>query len=289
MTNAPAPSPRPGSLVRALLGDKHFIIATVILVVAAAGWGAATRWLKLATIKERVPWPAGARVSDAFQLASLPDRLGPYRRYLPSEVPKPREGNVPDWEAVRSGDLETLGIGTSADRDELPYRKSNWYVIRRYVDVRSLAAVRLWQLDVYYYTGGADTVPHIPDICAQAGGATIVASDSATFDIPRAPEGWPRAISLHRTRYSMPEGFASASYYVFSMNGAFMEDRLVVRRRLLNPFIRHAYFAKIQFSPIIGTTDPAQMDRAAEEFLQAALPEIMKALPSRADVEALGR
>jgi hypothetical protein len=292
---AASSSARPASIARTLLADRHFVLAAGILVVTAAGWGAATRWLNLTTFKERVPWTKDAQVGSDFRLRvvpldpniSLDANLGPFRRLVPDEERTAKDPKYRNWEVHTRQNLESLAIGTVVDRDNLADRKSNWYLVRRYVDTRAGVASRLWQLDVYYYTGGADTVPHIPDICAEASGAKVLSSGSVSFPIPAAPEDWPRTVSFHRTRYSMPNGESSAAYYVFSMNGVFGESRLWVRWELLNPFVRYAYFAKIQFSPLGGTADFEEMDRSAQEFLQYALPEVLRTLPSSRDVKAL--
>ena len=46
-------------------------------------------------------------------------------------------------------------------------------------------------MEVYYYTGDADQVPHIPDVCAKAGGQDITSTDVLAIDIPgAADERW---------------------------------------------------------------------------------------------------
>jgi len=292
---AASPSARPASIAKALVADRHFLLAAGILAVTWAGWEAATYWLKLTTFKERVPCTKDAQVGPDFRLrlvpldsnVSLDANLGPFRRLVPDEERVAKDPKYRNWEVHRKQDLETLSIGTVVDRDHLADRKSNWYLVRRYVDTEPNAAVRVWQLDVYYYTGGADTVPHIPDICAEASGAKVLSSGSVPFRVPAAPEDWPKTVSFHRTRYSLADGESSAAYYVFSMNGVFGERRLWVRWELLNPFIRYAYFAKIQFSPLAGTADFDEIDLAAEKFMRYALPEVLRALPSSRDVKAL--
>jgi hypothetical protein len=292
---AASSSAPPASIAKALLADRHFLLAAGILAVTAAGWGAATRWLNLTTFKDRVPWTKDAQVGPDFRLrlvpldpnTSLDGNLGPFHRLVPDEERMAKDPKYRNWEVHTRQNLEGLAIGTVVDRDNLAERKSNWYLIRRYVDTEPNAAVRVWQLDVYYYTGGADTVPHIPDICAEASGARILSSGSVRFQVPAAPDPWPKTVSFHRTRYTLADGESSAAYYVFSMNGVFGERRLWVRWELLNPFLRYAYFAKIQFSPLGGTADFDEMDRSAEKFMRYALPEVLKALPSSRDVKAL--
>jgi hypothetical protein len=290
---APQKLAQPPSLPRALLADKHFLAASVILAVTAAGWGAATQWLQFTMLKTPVAWPAGVRVTEDFRLLSAGggkglDEMGPLKRVRPNDELIRVDPNFQNWEMIKRSDLETLKIGTAVDEGRYADRKSNWYMVRYYNDSRAEAPVRTWRLELYYYTGEADTVPHIPDVCAQAGGATILASDTVRWQVPQAPEGWARqGVPFHRTQYQMADGRKSAAYYTFSMNGQFSDSSTWVRWELLNPFIRFAYFAKIQFSPAAGSSQGEETDRAAEDFMRLALPEVLKALPSAQDVKAM--
>jgi hypothetical protein len=280
-------------VLKSLLADKHFVIAAVILAITAAGWGAATRWLQLTTLKNPVPWPTSLAVGSDFRVLSLSggkglDELGPFKRLRPNDELIEADANFSNWEIIKRTDLETLRIGTAVDEDRYAGRKSNWYMVRYYNDTRPAAAIRVWRLELYYYTGEADTVPHIPDICAQAGGASILSSDTVAWQVPAAPDPWAkRDVPFHRTQYQLADGRKSSAYYTFSMNGVFSDSRTWVRWELLNPFLRYAYFAKVQFSPASGSALPEETDRAAEEFMRLALPELLRALPSSQDVKAL--
>ena len=55
------------------------------------------------------------------------------------------------------------------------------------------------------------------------------------------------------------------------------------------PWVRHSFFAKIQFSPIGGgeVKDIAEADREAQEFLSHVLSGVMAMLPTASDVERL--
>jgi hypothetical protein len=322
MTSAPLqtpPSPSP-SLGKALLRDKHFLIASAILAVTAAGWGAATQWLQLTTLKNPVPWPAGVTVNQGFRFQSLReskglDELGPLKilhpfdeqirglraleqdpNFSPDELIRRQRGlerlrEDPNFnpEIFKKTDLETLKIGTVVDEERYADRKSNWYMVRYYGDTRPQAPVRAWRLEVYYYTGEADTVAHIPDTCGQASGASILSSDTVRWDVPQAPAPWTKTVPFHRTRFQLPDGGHSVTYYTFSMNGLFSDSSTWVRWELLWPFMRYGYFAKIQFSPAVGSSQPEETDRAAEEFMRLALPEVLKTLPSSQDVKGLAQ
>jgi hypothetical protein len=270
----------PCSVPRALLADRHFLAAAAILAITAGAWGPVTHWLDIHTLKERVRWPARIQVSPDYRCISLDGNLGPFKR-----VPPPADPNFQDWEVIKPSDMETLGIGS--DPGNWKSRRSNWYLSLLYRDLRVQPGLGDWLVQVFYYTGGRDTVPHVTEICAVAGGATVLSSDTMHFQISKSIDGWETKVPFQRTRYRMKEGMTRVDYYTFSMNGEFGVDRLWVRRRLINPFVRYAYFAKIQFSPLSGSADFDQMDRSAEEFLQYALPEVLKALPSGRDVKDL--
>jgi len=279
---------RPTSVARTILADRHFLVAAAILALTAGAWGPAMHWLDIHTLKERVPWPAPVRVSEDGRWTSLPDRLGPFRKIEPNDGLLGADGKPVDGENVfPRHDLDTLGM--ESDPSNREKRCSNWYVSRLYVDPRPQAPVRLWGIGVFYYTGGRDTVPHVPEICMGAAGLKNVVSDRLVVNLPGLPEGWAKAVPFSRTRATDKDGRPRVEYYTFSMNGEFGVDRLWVRRRLINPFVRHAYFAKIQFSPLGGSADFDEMDLSAEEFLRSALPEVLKALPSSRDVKALER
>jgi exosortase len=283
----PAFARAPVAIPRNSLADRHFIIAAAILAVTAGGWTWATEALHFTAVKNPVPWGARSTVSEDFRLTSLAEEMGPFKRVLP-DVESIRGGpSFRNWELFTKTDLESLKIGTDVDKTRLADRRSNWYVSRIYRDTRPAAAVRAWRLDVYYYTGEADTVPHIPEICAQASGATILGGADVLFAVPAAPAPWAQSVPFRRTQYRLADGKSMVDYYTFSMNGAFSDSRGWVRWELLSPLLRHAYFAKIQFSPVQGVSEFEDSDRSAEEFIRYALPEVLKALPSSQDVAAL--
>jgi hypothetical protein len=283
----------PAPLWKALLADRHFVIAALILVATASGWGAAVKWLNVHTVKERAAWPQGVTVSSDFRLTSLSKGFGPFRRTEPNdEVMKMfREDQRGAGETILPAKvLEPLGIGTDADTKHLADRQNNWYVARLYWDTRPRARHLLWRIECYYYTGGGDTVPHVPEICLRAAGMKVNEERSGRFyaNVPTVPSPWKASIPFYRTvAVDGTTGRQTVEYYTFSMNGRWGDSRMWVRWELLNPFLRHAYFAKIQFSPMVGPSDPAETDQAAEEFLRYALPEVLKALPSSADMQKL--
>ncbi len=200
----------------------------------------------------------------------------------------------PDGERIIEGEvLDSLGIGMPVDVEAVNYRKSGWYVSRTYIDRQKTSAQRYrrWQLDVTYYTGVLSKVPHVPEACLKAGGMVLSEQGNVQFDVPNAPGPWGTdPVTCQFVQYSNPKSEydrRQIQYYVFSLNGSPEPLWEMVRLKMLSPFGKYVYFAKIQFSPgnVIKDLDEAQ--RATEEFVKYMLPEVLKSLPMPADMERL--
>ena len=285
-----------GNLLGGLLADRHFLAAAIILAASAAGWSVLVSAFHLATVKHPVPWPAGVVVNDEFRMTSLPERMGPYAFVTGDGVldrnkdGTPHKDGVPDGLGLMSKEtLNELRIGTGDDPGNLPLRRSNWFMIRTYEDTRLPVnhPMRYWRLEVYYYTGGVDLVPHVPEICGKMAGADPLRTENMPLRLAQAPAAWGtselnfhKAVLLDRDR-------ELAQYYIFSLNGVPENSRTTVRLTLASPFVRHAYFAKMQFYPLYLLPDSAEADGAAKEFASSFLPEVLKALPMPEDIRKL--
>ncbi len=277
---------------QSLRWDKQFTVAWILLLVTAIGWSAAQDLLGFVTQKSPVPWPAPVAfvTEDDHRMTSLPAEMGNYR------LAKDSKGELLDldWGKSKSGrsTLDSLGMATDWDRSggRRESRCCNWYVTRVYEDTRSQRKLA-WNLAIYYYTGGLDLVPHIPENCLEAGGNKVVSSDRVKLVVPAVKRfGWNEVLTLSRTQYrSAKDGRQFVEYYLFSLNGQPEHSNLDVRWNLMNPFTRHTYFAKIQFGARLPMTTVQESDRQAEEFLQATLPEILRFLPSQQDVDKLNK
>ena len=175
---------------------------------------------------------------------------------------------------------------------------SNWLAIRTYRGTRlpTRHPLRYWRLEVYYYTGGVDPVPHVPETCAVAGGAAYVGTVEFSVRVPdQAPAPWGgRDVVFNRAMFEKTDirtgrTIQYVQYYTFSLNGRPENSRSAVRFALASPFLKHAYFAKIQFAPVpvYGAADPTAIDSPARDFARHFLPFVLKALPMPADVEKL--
>ena len=282
-----------------LIPNRHFLIAVSVLSLATVGWYGVVKGRNLATTKEAVEWPEGLEVDGDCRAISIPDRVGPYVLAEDGELEKdenraPKFDGRPDGEVVLPDDvLESLKINTVLDRRRLDERKSNWYFVGIYRDTRQegpRAPRRYWRVEVFYYTGGLDTVPHVPERCLVAGGATLLGSDGVEFHVPSARPPWDKPLTFQRTRYEVPDrlGLSSyryAQYYAFSLNGKPEESWKRVRLTLSYPWVRRCYFAKFQFAPLGSITDQAETDRAAEDIVRHFIPVLQDVLPMPDAVE----
>ena len=283
------PKRRPSGLV-----NTHFLIAALILGGVAVGWNVLVATIKVYTMKLAVPWPADVMVNEEFRMLSLPEKFGPYEFVSADGELYPKDGK-PDGQI--DIDEETMGllkIGTPTDRGNLPKRKSNWQVVCYYRDTRVEPGQRhaYWRGEIYYYTGGVDLVPHVPEICGVAGGAVLLGSEDISVSLPGAPSQWGAGpVAFRRARFELAglggDAKQFVQYYTFSLNGLPESDRNAVRLKLTSPFVRYAYFAKIQFAPWRTVADQAQTDEAAREFARHFLPAALKVLPMPEDIEKL--
>jgi hypothetical protein len=258
-------------------GRLSFIIAVVVLGLAAVGLNGATRFLQL--YFKKLP------VSLQLPLKELPAQLGPWKQVL-ADRPLP-------------GDMEhTLG--------------TEEYVFRLYADTRvikpseleglddadpekdALARQRLGRLQhehpgafvnmgLTYYTGMVDTVAHIPDRCYVADGFEPTQGVQVlTWETKDKPVTV-RYINFEdqTTRGLEPKNVA----YFFQVNGEYECDPITgVRLRLQKLTERHGYYAKIEVMNQVPDQPAAKA--ALADFVSAALPDIERCLPDWKKVKA---
>jgi len=298
VTTAPASKTPPAAGARSRLAgllEPHFLVAATLLALTAGGWNATIHFLQWATEKKSVPVPECVQVDPhEFRWRNMPSRMGPFVLTGDGELNtrngQPEFDGRPDGEIVLEGDmLSALRIGSDLDRSRLKQRCSNWYGIGIYRDSRE--PNRLWRLEVYYYTGDVDKVPHVPERCLVAGGATLLDSTGLHFAAPQAPPPWDNTKFI-RTLYQYTdsrEGITrqAVQYYTFNFNGKTESSWKAVRLGLAYPWVHYCFFAKIQFAPLTPVTDAETTDRQAAEFARAFMPEVIRHLPTAADVAKL--
>lgn len=287
---------------RSTTWNRHAILA-ILLVAATAVGGFKMYW------KYPVPWPEGCRISDDFRLTSLPQAFSPPDDRGPGkttryqmvtadgvlfhdpETHKPIRDGKPDGEIIwDEDDRKVLDVGTYLDAQLYSKRSSNWYVGRIYEDLKAplRSTLRLWQLDLTYYTGKMENVAHVPGRCMIAGGAEPAGPEvELEWKVPVSNSDW-RTVRVMRARFTDGETPGEfVQYYTFCLNGLNEPSWLRVHSVAKMPIHDHCYFAKIQFAPRYPVTDLAACDRAAQSFFNAFLPEVLQALPTKADVEKL--
>jgi hypothetical protein len=266
---------------------RAFILAVIVLSVAAAGMQSATDAFQLHFRKRPVPLAEDA-------LKKIPMRLG-------------------HWMAV-SGEDQSL------EKDIEDVLGTKQCIFREYVDTRLVGQAKLdafagksWEerakllaemervdpravvhVGVTYYTGLADTVAHIPERCYVANGFEPNEYEVVNWDVRgEATTGRrvPGDKGMVQARFMNLDDATSATSrvtrsvaYFFQVNGHYESDPLGVRRSLQNLLERHGYYAKVELMTLVS--DREQSAGIMRDFLSAALPEIEAVLPDWEAVRA---
>ena len=120
-----------------------------------------------------------------------------------------------------------------------------------------------------------------------AAGARWLGTTEVNFHALGAAPPWDGPVAFKRALFAIG-GKKFAQYYVFSLNGRPESSWEVVRARLsLSPWLRHCYFAKIQFASYGEVTDPQRTEREAGEFVKHCLPSVLEMLPTGETVDRL--
>lgn len=289
--------------------NSHFLAAVVLLLIVgltiqAYGW----------IVKKPVDWPEGVEINDLHRNiglpTALPDESGPYVAvtegdplYSPPGEVEARDGSDV---IVKEADLFVLGMRTRYYDDEqrLIDRNANWYGSRFYRDTHASAnsPFLYWQLDIYYYTGLRDQVPHVPNACLNAGGATLLDEDWVVFRAPGARAPWNEDLIFQRVFYSQRRNDGTESfgvtYYLLGFNDEpisrkqSVDARRIVRSKMGSWDVFN-YYVKIQFAPLGWSGDLGkeeyldQATQAAQAFVEAFLPTILDQLPTKETVAKL--
>jgi hypothetical protein len=276
---APASSPLV-SAIKSMFRQPTFVIAAVVLFLAALTLNGAVQLMKLHFRKE----PVELR----HPLDEIPTQLGPW---LQVSKDQPLDPEMEDVLGTKKYifrdyvDTRQLGVGELAT---LKSEIATGDAARNVAQIQSDKPSAVLSAAVTYYTGLVDTVPHIPDRCMVAGGYEPIEHSYPTFDV--SPPGSLGAYSVApardlqvcfinfedqtAARSSVPVNVA----YFFQCNGSYESDPIDgVRMRLQNLTERHGYFAKVELKTVMSDTTAAKSTMA--DFLRYALPEIERCLP----------
>ena len=273
-------APSIGRAFLQLFRQPSFIVAFVVLLLAAVGLNAATQFMKLhfkklpvplARSLEAVPMTLGSWVCvSKDQLADdVQQELGTdqfiMRYYLDTNV-------------VQREDVAAFEGKGKKEREVLLGELRKKYKGR--LD-RAIISV-----SVTYYTGKADTVAHIPERCYTADGYEPTRWTTERWDLKDAqsPDG---NLDVRYISFEDQAGTSRVSRnvaYFFHVNGKYTSDPKVVRLKLQDLLAKFGYYAKIEV--MIQEKDAEASALAMQDFLTSALPEVEKCFPNWA---ALGQ
>ena len=302
-STSPVP-PGERSLLSQVMDNRRFLAAAGMLALMIVGWYVLVWWLGFALDKKPVPWPVGVDVDKEFMMTNFPEMFPAIgaRYVLLSSKRTWGEHAIPEREAITYLTEETrqeMGVGKPSDAPRRLERASNWYLSRKYGDVRErgVNGVRFWHLDMVYYTGAVDTVAHVPGRCMIAAGATPIGDKILEWDIPPDspnPLGWDK-VRVVRSGFQSVDSQGRQSnvvqYYTFSINGKNEHDWRKVRLTLTaNIRQKYVYFGKIQFAPLAANIEDFDAaDEAARQFFLSAADAMLSKFPSEDAIEELNR
>lgn len=268
-------------------GWIHFALAAGLLLFVAVAWNIVMRGKYFA--KKPVPPPARAEF-EKHRLTNFPDSIGPYVLAGDGELSEKLDGKPDGLLIEREENLETLGTLKN---------DWNWYYMAVYRDTRAEpdSSRQYIRLDITYYTGLLDAVPHVGERCIVAGGGTIIHSDCKpiTVGLPTLSAAWKkwRDIKVFRTTYEVRRSNSAATrasqYHIFAMNGEPNCRWEIVRWDMGALTLKYCYFAKIQITTRTPEPDVEKSDAFCREFLEYVLPEVLQFLPSADDVKKMGK
>lgn len=262
----------------------------VLIAIAAVGLHAAIAVTHAHVRKLALPAP--------MSLRSIPTESESWKRF--GADPPPLAAEI----------IETLGTEN--------------YVTRRYIrkDTINSRNPSVFELHCTYFTGMAETVPHVPETCF-VGGGMKVRRQSRVVDVPldlsrfppdptidpaefdpdefgvirrgrtgplsptpgvrvRMPFGLEN-LKLRVTEFESPEGARLIAGYFFLANGWAASDSMQVRLRAFDLKTDYAYFGKIQFTSAL-VDSPEELAALAADFLNEMLPDIMLRIPDWVEV-----
>jgi len=270
----PDAAPAEVGIARQLRGRPAFLVAAGVLLVTAICLNGAVQMLQLHFKKLPVPL--------RHSLGEIPTTLGPWVQ-VDSDQPLDPEMvdnlGTSDYifrAYVNKAELLKTEPGLSARLTDL----SNRTIQERQKLLNEIRAKRpeaVVSVGVTYYTGKADTVPHIPERCYLADGYTQLpdSGDVKVAGVPALAGADLRVLTFE------PEGRGGGARvnvgYLFQVNGEYTSSFITVRSALQSLRVKHAYFAKVELMTLVP--DRARSAQVMTEFLRAAMPDVVRALP----------
>ncbi len=258
-----------------------FLIAVIILAAAAIGLNTAVSALQLSFKKESVPL--------VQELTTIPEQVGDWLQVSKDE---PLPHDVADALATDQyifRDYVNTKLLTKTDLAEFEGKTATErkVILARLQSYHPEAVINM---AVTYYTGGVDTVAHIPDRCYIADGFQPSNYETPAWDVGPAhlgpnPNG-PIDVRFINFEDQTTQGRVTRHVaYFFFTNGHYESDPIGVRETLQNLRYKHGFYSKIELMNIVK--DSAESEQVMKSFLTAALPHVEKCLPDWNSVEGV--
>ncbi|MGE5609905.1 MAG: exosortase-associated EpsI family protein [Bacillota bacterium] len=249
--------------------NAGFVVAVVLLLVAATGMRLSVKYLKLHIRKE--PVPMRMKFTDA-----MPAIAGDWVR-VADRTQSPEiltELAAQDWlfcSYVNAAALNRSAKELAKQFATLSFEEQE----KKLAEYQREQPTAVLSLALTYYTGKVDAVDHIPERCYLGGGFEQVGEpETKRWSIgDRAMDV--RFLSFERKIANVPVRRDVA--YFFQVNGSYESHSWAVRAALQNLFARYGYYAKVELAAL-GNDSEASAE-AMRRFLTAALPHVEKALP----------
>lgn len=267
-----------------------FVVVLAILAPAAIALNAATQAMKLHFKKQPVPLRAdlddpvngvarqlgpwvsvredvlGAEMRDALGTDKYVFRLYADTRIVPKTIVA--DLDAADESARKSAEQRGDDLRAANDKGKVARAAA----LQKLMTTKPEAFVTV---ALTYYTGSADTVPHIPDRCYVASGYQPTSREWTQW--PIGGNSVPVRVMNFDDITAQGRMTRNVSY-LFHVNGVYECDPLKVRQRLQNLFHRYGYFAKIELMTLLK--DGQQAQAVQKDFLGAALPSVESCLPN---------
>jgi hypothetical protein len=258
--------------VKRLIKQPSFLVAFVVLLLAAVGLNAATQFLQLHFKKQPVPL--------AHSLDNVPPLIGTWVNVLKDQLADDVEQELGTDKYVMRVYLNTSQVDradVAAFDDPKLDNKDRLVLLGKLRDkFKGRLDGAIISLGVTYYTGKADTVAHIPE------GYEPTDAQTESWDLrsKQSPDG---KLDVRYISFEDQAGTQRVKRnvsYLFHVNGHYTADANVVRIALQNLSQKYGYYSKVEL--MIQDNAPDGRDKARESmqnFLTYALPEVEKCLP----------
>jgi len=258
-----------------------FLLVVAILAISALGLNVAVGYLKLKFLKDRVDLKQ--------ELSTLPAQLGDWVQVSKDEpLDKELQAQLGTEKYVFRDFVNTKLVSAAelAKFDGLGSRERKELASQ----IQALKPNAVISLALTYYTGGVDTVAHIPERCYVADGYQPVDTpETASWDMGPNRLGKTPANPKIDVRFINFEDQTGARRitkrvaYFFFANGQYESDPLSVRQTLENLQYKHAFYSKVELMSIIPDHD--ECAKVMSSFLTSAMPEVEKCYPDWDSVE----